>query len=35
LQQEIGELTSSQRFNEIAKAHGLTLIEGNIRNIGK
>lgn len=35
LQQEISELTSSQRLNEFAKAHGLTLIEGNIRNIGK
>ncbi|MCI2171304.1 cell division protein FtsL [Schleiferilactobacillus perolens] len=35
LQQEIGELTSSQRLNEFAKSHGLTLIEGNIRNIGR
>lgn len=35
LQQEIGELTSSERLNAFAKAHGLTLIEGNIRNISK
>lgn len=33
LRQEIGELTSSSRMNEIAKQQGLRLIESNIRNV--
>lgn len=33
LHQELGELTSSARMNEIAKSKGLTLIENNIRTI--
>lgn len=33
LRQQIGELTSSNRLNKIARAKGLTLIEKNIRTI--
>ncbi|MCT7686008.1 MAG: cell division protein FtsL [Lactobacillus iners] len=33
LRQEIGELTSANRMNKLAKQYGLQLIESNIRNI--
>lgn len=35
LQQEKGELTSTERMNKIAKQQGLQLIESNIRTIVK
>lgn len=33
LEQEIGELTSTERINKIAKQQGLQLIDSNIRTI--
>lgn len=33
LRQEIGELTSSSRLNEIAQKQGLTLRDGNIKTV--
>lgn len=33
--QTIGELTNSARLSTFAKAHGLTVIEGNIKRVNK
>lgn len=33
--QNIGELTNSDRLNNFAKAHGYTVIEGNIKRVNK
>ncbi|WP_461213501.1 cell division protein FtsL [Lacticaseibacillus sp. GG6-2] len=35
LKQTIGELSNSNRLNNFAKAHGLTVIEGNIKRVNK
>ncbi len=35
LQQQIGELQSSSRLQKIAKENGMTLSNGNIRNVTK
>lgn len=35
LKQTIGELSNSSRLNNFAKAHGLTVIEGNIKRVNK
>jgi cell division protein FtsL len=35
LKQTIGELSNSNRLSNYAKAHGLTVIEGNIKRVTK
>ncbi len=35
LKQTIGELSNSNRLSNFAKAHGLTVIEGNIKRVNK
>ena len=35
LQQEVSELTSSDRLTTFAKQNGLTFIDGNVRNVTK
>jgi cell division protein FtsL len=35
LQQQVGELQSSSRLQKIAKENGMSLSNGNIRNVTK